>query len=407
MPLGKGRLPIRKVIGAAPFRIWNADEVSEVSFRRLSIGDLDEPALRRLIAEGETLFVERKQKEPSGGFGPAVASFANTLGGWLLLGIGDDRSLKGYDAGQGDFTDKIRHKLRSQVEPLPPFAADTFQLDGVEIAVIRVTESTDTPHIVLGTGAVPIREPGGTRNIASHAELVDLARRGERARTEAEGRLDTLPFVHDELTRTDPGGRVALQGFAVRAAPLTRPDGFADRVLSISFGTSARQQARELFPGPPFADPKHRVEAFSFAQRGFNITATQMGAHERSSVIADAGGVLVARTERPKPLHAHGTQLRPEGVEEEIMPLLEVLVELFERLDTQGRAVCDLLVRGFAGAGFTHQRAGSGLLESDLIHIGGEMTMPPDEGEMAALALRWTNELARAAGLEVWQDLPD
>jgi len=61
--------------------------------------------------------------DPSRGIGQTVAAFANTLGGWLLLGVADDGALKGYEAGPGDFADKIRHKLRAQVEPLPPFAA--------------------------------------------------------------------------------------------------------------------------------------------------------------------------------------------------------------------------------------------------------------------------------------------
>lgn len=377
------------------------------SFRRLSIGDLGEESLRRLIDEGESLFIERKQKEPRTGFGPAVASFANTLGGFLLLGVADDKTLVGYDPGRGDFTDKIRHKLRSQVEPLPPFAARAFELNGHVIGVIRVFESTDTPHIVIGNGSVPVRESGGIRNIESHAELVELARRGERARADAERRLQELPYVYSELDTSSSGSTVPRQGYVVRATPLTRPEGFADRILSTSFGSTARETARDLFPGPPFANPRHRVETFSLGQRGFNVTSHQEGAHERSSVIADAGGVVVARIERPKPLQPHGTQLRPESVEGEIIPLLQAVAHLFEKLDSHGRAVCDLLVNGFAGAGFTHQRAGSDVLQSDWIHIGGEITMPPDQEEIMELAHGWVNELARAAGLQVWQDLPN
>ena len=149
--------------------------MTEANFRRLSMSDLDEDALRRLVGEGELLFVERKQQEPKGGFGPATASFANTLGGWLLIGVTDDGELKGYDPGAGDFTDKIRHWLSRQVDPLPPFAADLRELDGVRIGVVRIFESADTPHIVIGDGSVPIREPGGLRRIESHAELLEVS----------------------------------------------------------------------------------------------------------------------------------------------------------------------------------------------------------------------------------------
>jgi hypothetical protein len=54
--------------------------MAEVSIRRLSVADLDEASLRRLIAHGETIFVERKEREPASGIGVPVASFANTLG---------------------------------------------------------------------------------------------------------------------------------------------------------------------------------------------------------------------------------------------------------------------------------------------------------------------------------------
>jgi hypothetical protein len=379
--------------------------VSRLGFRHLSIGDLDEQTLRDLVAEGETLFVERKETDPSRGIGQTVAAFANTLGGWLLLGIADDGTLKGYEAGAGDFADKIRHKLRAQVEPLPPFSAATVNLDGFTIGLVRVFESADTPHIVLGTGSVPVREPAGTRNIESHAELIDLARRGERARADASERLESLPYLTEQIDKELPPDQHVLQGYTVRAAPFTRPADFADRVLSIDFGSFSRELARELFPGPPFAQPSHRQEDFSFGQRGFNVTSTQFGAHHRASVIADAGGAAACRSEQASPDPQRPAMLRPEQVAEEIKPLLTGVVKTLEKLASRGRVACDLLVRGFYGAHFTHQRAGFDVLETQLVHISGEITVPPDDGEIDALTHRWVNELARAAGLQVWQDL--
>jgi hypothetical protein len=70
------------------------------SLRRLTLADTTDETVRRLIDHGEDLFVERKQELPSGsGFGATVASFANTLGGWILLGVADDQSLVGYPNG--------------------------------------------------------------------------------------------------------------------------------------------------------------------------------------------------------------------------------------------------------------------------------------------------------------------
>src|SRR4051794_18667380 len=106
--------------------------------------DLDEDAARRLVAHGEDLFVEFKQELPSrSGLGAAVASFANTLGGWLIVGIADDRTVVGWSPTPGtDMQSHIGNLLRNQVDPLPPFVAETRLLEGKQIAVIRVFESS-------------------------------------------------------------------------------------------------------------------------------------------------------------------------------------------------------------------------------------------------------------------------
>jgi hypothetical protein len=158
---------------------------------------------------------------------------------------------QGYDPGPGDFTDKIRHKLSHQVDPLPPFAADLREIDDVRIGVIRVFESADTPHIVIGDGSVPIREPGGLRRIQSHAELLELAKRGEQVRHDARERLYSLPYAVNEIEPAESGYKSLdltpnPRQFVVRVAPLTRPEDFADRLLAIQFGTEARGLTRPL-----------------------------------------------------------------------------------------------------------------------------------------------------------------
>jgi len=142
----------------------------EDSIRRLALAELDPDRLRRLVGEGEPLFVERKEATPKEGLGPTVASFANTLGGWLLLGVADDGGLRGWrEHGRSDLQDHLRHVLRREVDPLPPFSARSIELEDQPIGVVRVIESVDTPHIARRTGALYIREPGGKRPISDTA----------------------------------------------------------------------------------------------------------------------------------------------------------------------------------------------------------------------------------------------
>src|SRR4051812_20226286 len=106
--------------------------------RSLAIADLDESTLRGLIEHGEDLFVERKLIPPKdGGFGATVASFANTIGGWVLLGIADDGTIKGWEPpGRADAQSHLGEILRQQCDPLPPFVAAIREIDGRRVGVV-------------------------------------------------------------------------------------------------------------------------------------------------------------------------------------------------------------------------------------------------------------------------------
>ena len=68
------------------------------SIRRLSLADLDQASLEALIRHGEDLLVERTRDLPkSPGCGATVGSFANTLGGWVVIGVADDGEVVGWE----------------------------------------------------------------------------------------------------------------------------------------------------------------------------------------------------------------------------------------------------------------------------------------------------------------------
>jgi hypothetical protein len=98
--------------------------------------------------------------------------------------------------------DAIRARLRGEIDPLPAFEARVIQHADAPVAVVRVYESSDTPHVVLRSGAVFVREPAETRNAAdpkrsgggsraerayqatrirSRQQILELAERGRHA----------------------------------------------------------------------------------------------------------------------------------------------------------------------------------------------------------------------------------
>jgi hypothetical protein len=376
----------------------------------------DPAALRRLIDEGETLIVERKEAIPGEGLGPTVASFANTYGGWLLLGVADDKKIKGYDPGAGDFTDRVRHLLRNQVDPMPPFAAQMVPIDAAQLGVVRVYESADRPHMVLGTGAVFVREPGGKRAVRDHRELLQLAQYGRDAARSARERLTMLDYPSAALDAPElqfpghrgPGPVPGLQ-VIVMAVPMTVQSGFADRSLAAQTGRDCIDLAREIFPGPAPADLAHWAQGMSMDRRGFKATMTQRGHGDEVAIIVDVGGLIALRFQYARDNNTGPHPNRFAGLhpttfaDSDLVPLLSGAARLLTGLDAFGRAICQLILRGFGGLDVSESRYGAGVIPEDSIRIDGELSIPPDDGEIAEQADRWAKAVARAAGLEAWQ----
>jgi predicted HTH transcriptional regulator len=170
--------------------------VDASQLRRLQLADLGDAELRELIAAGETV-AERKESPPDEGMGPTIATFANSGGGWVLLGVRDDGTIAGFRVpGKAYPQDWLRGNLRVAVDPLPPFMAEARTIDGQDIVAIRVEASTQTPHLVKATGAIVVREHGGRNPIAPQARLMELLRETRAGRTANDRKDDRVPARH-------------------------------------------------------------------------------------------------------------------------------------------------------------------------------------------------------------------
>src|SRR5436190_1568165 len=109
-----------------------------------ALGELTDEELAGMLKEDETLFVEHKAGIEEGeGFqvAKAAASFANTLGGWVLVGVTNCKPNGWIPPEQGSFVDAVRERLDPHVTPLPSFAAAVRNLGDDQIGVIRIYES--------------------------------------------------------------------------------------------------------------------------------------------------------------------------------------------------------------------------------------------------------------------------
>ena len=104
-----------------------------------------------------------------------VASFANSRGGWLVIGISDeDHAVFPVERRQADFGQIIGELCRRHVSPVPSFDV-RFLPDPADdargVVIVRVDEGDFPPYIA--DGVVEIRE-GSTSGPATGAALVEL-----------------------------------------------------------------------------------------------------------------------------------------------------------------------------------------------------------------------------------------
>lgn len=124
-------------------------------------------------------------------FGPSVrrklpkivASFSNSHGGWLIIGIADDsREVVPIPKGSADMSQIIGELCRRHVSPAPHFEV-RFLSDPLDpergVVVVRIDEGDFPPYVA--DGIVEIRE-GSTSGPADGTALVDLYDRATRRR---------------------------------------------------------------------------------------------------------------------------------------------------------------------------------------------------------------------------------
>jgi hypothetical protein len=166
--------------------------------------DLDVDDVRQIVAsvgeERESLFFERKRQVTPKSLAKICAAFANTYGGVLVAGIEDATDeLVGVPL-IGEPQVWVKDVLRPHVLPLPAFRARCLQLEGAPercVLLVLVEESSTTPHLLTGAGAIYVRNPGSSDPVPinDQARLLELTRRGREARETAVVRANQA-FVH-------------------------------------------------------------------------------------------------------------------------------------------------------------------------------------------------------------------
>jgi hypothetical protein len=377
--------------------------------RRLTLADLDDATLVDLIRHGEGLLVELKRELPAKPkFGAAVASFANALGGWLLLGIADDRSVHGYEPPAGaDLQSHLASVLRAQVDPLPPFVCEMRVVDEKPIGVMRIFPSADSPHIVRGTGAVYVRTSKGKEPVDDHQTLLSLARRGEEAERSARERLARMPVINGELRPPDAEPELASHRdsppavrYLLRAAPVTVTPALTAWPLTRQAADTCAEVADILLPathefGHPLRRQGPEIRPHGRAVAAQVVKSTDITHGDSSIVIADSGGVFAIQLRRGTSKGKRPTVLLQAMVDENIRPLVHEMARLLSSAEAIGRVVMDMwLIMPRDGQVYPGDRPMLGEL-----HVAGELVIPAGHDEAEGLTLAWHREIQRSVGI--------
>jgi hypothetical protein len=311
--------------------------VDATLFSELPPSQLGERELRQLIDAGE-IVAERKAGIPADGMGPTVAAFANSGGGWVLLGVRNDGTIAGFEVpGRAEPQDWLRDKLRTAVDPLPPFACRMVQIEGRSVLVIRVEPSMQTPHVVKATGTVLIRERGGRQPIASREALLELCVRPEQAEHQAIEQMTQGPLVLAAVSPRDLGepvnGQTRVSDWTLVASPLWVPEDFRRRALSRE--TVRAMQAAVLNVVARLGPTQSALAGLHPQATGVFVSGQNTASGDEATLLLDAGGVVVAHLRKRLTDDVWHVGETADGV---ITPLLGLALAVLHGCVRQGRS---------------------------------------------------------------------
>lgn len=216
-----------------------------------------------------------------------IASFANSRGGWLVVGIADDdKSICPIERPAADFSQIIGELCRRHISPTPVF--DLRFLTNPDdrtrgVLVLQVEEGNFPPYIA--DGVVEVRE-GSTSGPAAGNALVELYDKATQRRAEL------ADFCQRTVYYPTAGRAAGCRAAGAGVADAATGTAAIDAAPTPLFDLYLPRMARRGLDAPSRAEINAHIAAMraSFAQQG--MTAHVQHAHDsriiRSGAVSDA-----------------------------------------------------------------------------------------------------------------------
>ncbi|MBS4035073.1 MAG: putative DNA binding domain-containing protein [Ignavibacterium sp.] len=102
--------------------------------------------LKELIEEGENIQCEFKRKfSTPDKIAREMIAFANTKGGYVIFGVDDDKEIIGVES-EKETAELIKETALNMCEPSLDFQISFVEMEGKEIVVASIPESSNKPH---------------------------------------------------------------------------------------------------------------------------------------------------------------------------------------------------------------------------------------------------------------------
>lgn len=211
------------------------------------------------VPEGPSLDYKR---ELTGGLPDTACAFANTAGGYILLGVGEGKedlpdpdNIPGLDPGKKPRSAAVS-RITSRTRPtVVPEVSGPIELDdgsGKVVLVVHVRESRDAPHEVMGASPrILVRR--GTKN--ESIGLVDVERLISRRNAALEARGWGLPieYLDQQMATMRADGPPPVA--AIVARPYKAPSFRFDLDAELDREIEQVANAHDLGPGVSPAHP--------------------------------------------------------------------------------------------------------------------------------------------------------
>ena len=122
------------------------------------------------IFDESTFFEWKADKESSSKLAKEICAFSNTFGGYVFIGINDDRTIGGCEQWTEQ---RIHTTVFDSITPTPQIDVKRFVVDNKIILVVRVEEGAVPPYITnegriysrLSSGSFPIKDATSLANL--------------------------------------------------------------------------------------------------------------------------------------------------------------------------------------------------------------------------------------------------